>query len=257
MSREPSPRPFRLSDALVLIAAAALGFAVIKFVDTLNDGLFRRGEFSEHFPDNWIDWVMDWNRFLTACCLVVALMVTPLSLALLGLRLLKPRSRLRRIWRQPGAVACLTCLLPLVLLGLTLGGQAIVGRSVGIAWRDIDFTATYQAGAGFGTLAVWIVLWLGRIGRPEKSWIDRSGRVLGVVMIALFLTASFVPKWLVATIPRQPPFALPPPPPAPSLDYPPTIEVPASGIPVDTIPAPPPAPRLSKELPTPPPGTGD
>lgn len=37
MSRAPSPRPFRLSDALLLIMALAVGLGAIKFVATFNE----------------------------------------------------------------------------------------------------------------------------------------------------------------------------------------------------------------------------
>ena len=229
MSRTPSPRPFRLSDALWLIVALALGLAAIKFVDTYYEGLFEVFIQSELLSGAWDGRIIAWSALMMAFQLIAALVFTPLSIALLALRMRRPRPKLRRVWRQPGAVACLACLLTFSLWGVTLGGQAIIGRRTEIPWKNIDFAMPSLGGAGFVILGVWLVFWLGRIARPEKSWIDRSGRALGVTMILVFLlTSTLLPAWLDATMPRpvHSPALVPlpgdPAPPAPPV--PPTAE---------------------------------
>jgi hypothetical protein len=37
---------------------------------------------------------------------------------------------------------------------------------------------------GITVSAVWIVLWLIGAWRPEPSWIDRAGRVVGIYWVA-------------------------------------------------------------------------
>jgi hypothetical protein len=48
---------------------------------------------------------------------------------------------------------------------------------------------------GFGVLIAWTTLALARCWQPEPSWIDRSGRVLGVVWIIAFVADRFA--WLL------------------------------------------------------------
>ena len=38
--------------------------------------------------------------------------------------------------------------------------------------------------AGFAVACVWIVLWLSGVWRAEPSWIDRTGRVLGIYWVS-------------------------------------------------------------------------
>ena len=44
--------------------------------------------------------------------------------------------------------------------------------------------AAFSAPCGFTVAAIWLLLGLSGRWRPEKSWIDRLGRLLGVVWIA-------------------------------------------------------------------------
>jgi hypothetical protein len=125
--------------------------------------------------------------------------------------------------------------------GMTIGGQAVVGRWAGIPWKDIDFSMKFPMGAGLVILGLWLVLWLGRIGRPEKSWIDRSGRVFGAFMILVYLTGTLIVGWLNASTPR---FVLPtfhPLFPAPSLDIPadspPDYDIPPPTVPSGSMPS--------------------
>ena len=47
------------------------------------------------------------------------------------------------------------------------------------------------AGVGEAVALVWLITWGGRRCRPERSWIDRCGRVLGAVGIAIAPAAFF------------------------------------------------------------------
>jgi len=45
--------------------------------------------------------------------------------------------------------------------------------------------------AGFAVAATWFALWVGRWWRPETTWIDRAGRVLGWYWISMFIIDSY------------------------------------------------------------------
>lgn len=50
--------------------------------------------------------------------------------------------------------------------------------------------AAFSAPCGFTVAVVWLLLALSGRWRPEKSWIDRLGRLLGVVWIAYTIAVS-------------------------------------------------------------------
>ncbi len=99
------------------------------------------------------------------CVLLVFPILVGLSFALLLLRLVRPRPGWPELARQPGALACLAAVAALFLafwveeLFRTRISLAFVGAAVGLAW---------------------VALGVSRSWRSEDSWIDRTGRVLGV-----------------------------------------------------------------------------
>jgi hypothetical protein len=50
--------------------------------------------------------------------------------------------------------------------------------------------AAFAAPCGYAVAAVWLMLALSGLWRPERSWIDRLGRFLGVVWIACAVAVS-------------------------------------------------------------------
>ncbi|WP_406695128.1 hypothetical protein V5E97_29235 [Singulisphaera sp. Ch08] len=50
--------------------------------------------------------------------------------------------------------------------------------------------AAFAAPCGYSVVAIWLLLVLSGRWRPEKSWIDRLGRVLGVIWIACAVAVS-------------------------------------------------------------------
>ena len=76
---------------------------------------------------------------------------------------------------------------------LLMGGS--VPTSNGVLWSyDAGCwgiqVAAFSAPCGFTVAAVWLLLALSGRWRPEKSWIDRLGRLLGVVWIACAIAVS-------------------------------------------------------------------
>jgi hypothetical protein len=188
-------RPFTVLDAIVLVAATAVGTAVMR-----HDGWDRFELLKLAFgPAATIK--SSWEMFRVTACVILGFqpLLLTLTLAFLILRLLRPRPPLRRLARQPGfAAACGVTLISLI---------DFLGRIP--AWfewwfiyslsdlyesyiQSYDYFFSLEPW-GAAVAAVWVVMALGQSGRPEPSWIDRGGRALGVVwllLLALELSAT-------------------------------------------------------------------
>lgn len=106
--------------------------------------------------------------------------------ALLGLRLRRPRPRrLRRVWSQPGALACLVILIVSYMsVTVPLMGDWAHGIPVGPPpWRVVT-TVWPISLTGVAVVVAWATLGLTGCWRPERSWIDRAGRGIGILVIS-------------------------------------------------------------------------
>jgi hypothetical protein len=171
-------RRFTLADALILVAATAIGLALARWYATE---------------------VLSVGSFFDAPSLraLVARLIEPSTLgvfawtgAFLVIRLRRPRSSLRRIARQPGmaaasgaAVVCAT-----VALMMTIG---VAVRSSRIPSWILAFGNTAPWMAGLAVIAATVNLALSGC-RPERGWIDTLGCALGAGWVALFLA-----HWIV------------------------------------------------------------
>lgn len=196
MSQPRPPTPSRgpgIADLLWLVAAtaAAMGFYPVflgwhgpQFNTPGKVILDMKQRGPVWFPIHVTFWVQLASIFLLAW-----------TLALVPIRLRRPRPPFHRLLRQPGAVAVLATVAAVVaslacwgLLALpTLFGSRIfvdsmVSQFYPIPFRAFNFLLT---AVGHSVLAAWSVLALSRRWRPERSWIDRSGRALGVGWIVL------------------------------------------------------------------------
>jgi hypothetical protein len=181
-------------DALILIAATAIGLAWWRILKP--DGIF-------HDSLGSISSVGSLREKLN-CVLWVVVdfypMVVVWTFGLLLLRLRSPRPRMRRIARQPGFATECAVLAALAVTVGELAGWMIAGSGLrffliltvrGQGLREVldnglRFDETIQQVAA-AVVSVWGVMFLGRVLRPEKSWIDRLGRVLGVLWIVMYL----------------------------------------------------------------------
>ena len=189
-----SPRRFLLSDAIVLMTATAVGLAVFK----------------PYYAVTYVYWgppfgfatrLSGWIGGLWSCLILASPFAMAWTLAILGLRLGRPRPRWRRLVRQPGFVAGL---LAAAVLAFRLCGFATlrwrVGSDPGLAvWSprvvrpsgcivagnlgylafDTDHFLGTMAMIGFAVASSWMLMVLSGRWRPETSWIDRAGRMLG------------------------------------------------------------------------------
>ena len=199
----PVPRAFFISDGMILVAATAVGFAILRFV--LGDLQDLRAELNESWsalfapPDGRSPW--SW-AIISGYGLLMTIMSPfcwswTLATSLLCLR--RPRPPLRRLVRQPGVVACFTASCGLVVPMAGLVWLLLVWYRV----PTLDFDASEwqktfavlfiltPAFTGFAVAGAWLTLLLGRRWRPEPTWFDRIGRVLGLYWVG----CVFLPVW--------------------------------------------------------------
>jgi hypothetical protein len=204
---------FRIKDAMLAIAATAIGFAWVQAQwDTIQ--LFA-GQYANQ--PHYTRWFLgdrpfyQMTRVFTKDALYVATaIVCPwMPLLMLGAR---RGGRCGPFWRarRPGAVACLagTVVLIFELVGQALWPVAGVHQILYVTtdrphariwgWQfydDILFPTMAMRDplrttllwmprhAGVVIGGAWLALMLAGAWRPERSWIDRLGRVIGVFWI--------------------------------------------------------------------------
>ncbi len=182
-SAEPvTQRPFRIADGMVLMAALfiALVWDRAGGLDALGF-LFRLG--SMFWPPYSL-----WNLvFHTA---EVVLLLLPFlvvgSLSAFVLRFQRPRPALSQFLQKPGAVACAVATLAIVPTGLmVLATHFSSGRAASFAWAGVlddlkpENLSVVASLIGLAILVAWIAMRATGQWKPEASWIDRFGRLIG------------------------------------------------------------------------------
>lgn len=177
-------RQFFLSDAMILVAASAISFVILR--SPLSRAFERE--------PGWAYWL--------AAVLCGLVSWTP---ALLLLRLRSPRPLLRLLTRQPGFAATLAGTSIIVLATFVIGLLALVrvsrrGAISGMTrfapnmpkrlpdpywWLGV--VLHFGALVGPTILGAWLLLVVSGRRRAAKGWIDLLGRVLGILWIALFV----------------------------------------------------------------------
>ena len=105
------------------------------------------------------------------------------TIGLLVLRLQRPRPQPGVLWRQPGWWACMA---------------ATAGYVAGMAEEAVIEFECPTVVVPAGVLLAWLVLALVRRWSAKPSWIDRAGRCLGLVwvaMVPLFVVGFVVWAW--------------------------------------------------------------
>jgi hypothetical protein len=136
--------------------------------------------------------------------------LTMWSLAVAGLSLRQPRPQFRKLARQPGVIACYAAMLPLVIevMAIIVGEiilppSAVIARTMppylirslpGRIMHNVRGTIVLQANAGATVAVAWLILALAGMWKSEKSWLDRFGRVLGILwmMVNIVMHATTV-----------------------------------------------------------------
>jgi hypothetical protein len=193
--RPSQSRRCTLLDVMALIAATAIGFYLVRTysLNVLNSDL-------THYP--FIP-----RLLLTIWAAILAVLPVPAlwSIALLGLRLRRPRPDLRRLVRQPGFVAAGAVTLVaavrmagfLVLIARTFGRTTLGalydvwamsffrGPINGATLYNSAYFASSAIGTSMAVAAVWLLLAASGRWRSEPGWLDGLGRVLGTFWIAI------------------------------------------------------------------------
>jgi hypothetical protein len=207
----PKMRRFNLGDLMILIAALALATMAMR---NLWQGLLV-GESAKYY------WDVTPVRLMIAATLSAC--ATPLTLACLAFRLRQPRPTWRRLAILPGTATLIACSVIFVaqtaevvaslawpkvnLLGGTQVSAIRLGESLSLVVMQSRLrnglvghiepmgcfgilTISFASPCGPAVAAVWLVLALSGRWRPEGSWIDRSGRLLGATWILISLLAA-------------------------------------------------------------------
>ena len=179
-------RKFGLLDAMILVAATAAGATSIR--PFLLYGLGMPDLFIEFFPalgsfvytaysDSVVKFLSPWLASWTLACLAI--------------RLRAPRPRFRRLMRQPGTVACVAATFAMATAAALC---AAVLATVGVPPLE-DFyhkILPYLCdSAAIAVVGAWSVANLAGRWKPEPGWIDRMGRVIGVLWILIFILSLF------------------------------------------------------------------
>jgi glucan phosphoethanolaminetransferase (alkaline phosphatase superfamily) len=181
-------RRFTLLDTMILVAATACGLGVDGALNALirsANGLDSMDMLGSLFG----------ARKYPVLAVLSMMMTMPVAaawtLALVPLGLLRPRPRLRRLARQPGWMAACAFSLALAFSSVVFVGLvAVIGPTQSIALIDVSPLLAIIFAPAIG--ATWLSLIVGRRWRPERSWLDRSGRALGVFWIVLGIAGPVI-----------------------------------------------------------------
>ena len=191
-------RRFTLLDGMILVAATAVGYAgVHAFASQIMEedlsSILRETVSKGRFRD------------LAAILLLCALPVLAAwTLALIPLRLLKPRPSFRRLGRQPGLMAGLSFAITTGFLAIlapifiVIASGKVISNGIVAGLIDTmneflgDFLLIPPAVLGAAVLVSWTTLIVSRRWRAEPSWIDRLGRVFGVFWVVFALASPLL-----------------------------------------------------------------
>ena len=177
----PAPlRRFRISDAMILVAATAVACGLLLAIEWITEGQISLRTFPELFTaklaslstKETIQLALSVSLLATSLALPFAAMWT---LAIIPIRLSGPRPRFRRLSRQPGIIAALAAALALALAAIQVGLVIWLGASF-YAIVALLAVPTYP---GLAVLIAWMTLLLGRRWAQSRAglidWVGRSG----------------------------------------------------------------------------------
>ena len=158
-------RRFTLADAMILVAATAVGLTMARAYDP-------RFSSAQH------------ATFIKLAWGAPACVVSAWGFAVIGLRLRPPRRRLRRLLREPGIAACSALVLALTIgTALPIAHRVVRDRPFLEKFFDHLFNEAWYSAADLIPWAiggVWVTLMMSRCWRPQPEWGDRLGRVVGL-----------------------------------------------------------------------------
>jgi hypothetical protein len=173
-------RRITISDIMALVAAAAVSMVAARSILWMT------------VPAAW------WG---VTALLVSSSTALATTLILIPLRLRFPRPQGERLWRQPGWLACAAVVLALAIgLAQQLLEVAFILIRLGPSRLNLaslfrNLLLRFPHEAGLSVAAAWSTLFMVGGWEPEKGWIDRLGRLLGLYWISYPVLA-----WIVETV---------------------------------------------------------
>jgi hypothetical protein len=171
-----------LADLLILVAATALGMAVLRATAADSGGGYLR-----HVPAPHSHWHGPLGSHLPYYFFFALYNGVPLilvaSLCVVALSLRARRSSALRLSQRPGFVLCLAAV---AASALTTVVNCSALRSFGLdlaPWRLV--VNDLIPNTGFMVLGSWMALAIVGRARPVSSWTDRIGYALGVTLVVL------------------------------------------------------------------------
>ncbi len=184
----PNSKPRRrltVRDFMVLIVAAAIGLAWTRAAwddNAINEAYLYRQTGTQSVPPpifKALDAVTWWVR---QTCPFFA----PITIAVLCVRLVGSRARLRRIARQPGSVAC-AAVSAAVAFQVSAQWLERTAYTMFVArhgrWMVIDQFSPLRLTGDLPCASVafsWMLLCASGRWKHERDWIDRAGIALGL-----------------------------------------------------------------------------
>jgi hypothetical protein len=193
-----TPRPFRLAEALFLVAAAAVGLAWCRLQLTVSEGNWR--ELWHSLASGGLTrrgLVEGWAAVTLAGGQLASAILLPVTFATLALRLLGPPPKRRHLWSQPGFLTGVAVAFavgwPLIgfvaSIALELAGTAGAVADPWTLATELAVLASchvvVRADAGGTVALLWLVAAASGRWWPEPSGLDRVGRGLGVIWVIL------------------------------------------------------------------------
>ena len=174
------PRPFTISDGMLLIAASAAGLA-------WSGSAWK--QLGAPFQAMATEWAGVWERLTVLAALSLPLL-TGWTLTIFVLIWRKPRPRWRRASRGPGMTAALAAMVGLATIAAIylalLGREGMRTNWSPELWDELaggllQFFAMASPLVGFAVLVSWVIQAIQGRWRAEPTWIDRFGRLLGML----------------------------------------------------------------------------
>lgn len=187
-------RRFGLVDAMILVAATSIGLAWGRhdLVATVQAREVPLG-FRSHnrnltrpveFADRMATFINGTSRLL-ACWTLSALIV----------RLRAPRVRRGRLLCQPGTLAVATATAYAVAVAVSFALAFLIRAKYKPTWSDYAAQAVDVHETARAITAAWIILALSGRWRPEPTWADRLGCLIGLSWIALAAAGNMSDWW--------------------------------------------------------------
>lgn len=181
-------RPFGLLDLMVLVVAFGTAFMIL--------GEHYRNYRGPATPSTW--------RTENAIFAVANSTLMPLTLAFAVIMLRGPRPRVRGLLQRPGTAACMAAAAAILVMIARMWIKVYaMHRRKGEPFELrllYHWIVSSHVRVGFAVLGAWVALLLTRGWRPQPSWVDRSGRVLGLGWLALTLFHVLLP-WIEPVLP--------------------------------------------------------